>query len=189
VTEHATQTAAAPPAGGRWAAIQPWLSLVVRLAMAAILVFAAIPKLQDIDQSVRAVRAYRLLPEAVVPFVGTALPFLELVLAALLLVGVFTRLAAFIWLGMMAAFLVGVIWVWAKGYSIDCGCFGGGGDVEEGTTNYPLHLMERLGFIAMGAFLAAFPRSALSVDAWMRGDTASGRPRLEDATDTQETDS
>lgn len=176
MTEHATHPAAAPPAGGRWAVIQPWLSLLVRLAMAGILIFAAIPKLQDLDQSVRAVRAYRLLPEAVVPFVGTTLPFLELVLAALLLFGVFTRLAAFVWLGMMAAFLVGVIWVWAKGYSIDCGCFGGGGEVEEGATNYPLHLMERLGFIAMGTYLAVFPRSALSVDSWMRGDTITGRP-------------
>lgn len=183
MTEQATQPAVVAPRGGPWKTIQPWISLVVRLAMAGILIFAAIPKLQDLDQSVRAVRAYRLLPEAVVPFIGTALPFLELTLAALLLLGVFTRVAAFIWIGMMAAFLVGVIWVWAKGYSIDCGCFGGGGDVEEGATNYPLHLMERLGFIAMGAFLAVFPRSALSVDSWMRGDSVSGQPRLEEETE------
>jgi uncharacterized membrane protein YphA (DoxX/SURF4 family) len=183
VTQQATTPAVVARSGGTWSAIQPWISFVVRLAMAGILIFAAIPKLQDLDQSVRAVRAYRLLPEAVVPFVGAALPFLELVLAALLLVGVFTRLAAFVWMGMMAAFLVGVIWVWAKGYSIDCGCFGGGGDVEEGATNYPLHLTERLGFIALGAFLAVFPRSALSVDSWMRGDSVSGRPRLEEETE------
>jgi uncharacterized membrane protein YphA (DoxX/SURF4 family) len=149
--------------------------MVVRLAMAGILIAAALPKLADLGQSVRAVRAYRLLPEAVVPFVGTALPFVELVLAAVLLFGIFTRLAAVAWLVMMAAFLVGVIWVWAKGYSIDCGCFGGGGDVEEGETNYPFHLMERLGFIAMGMFLAKFPRSALSMDAWIRGDSYTGR--------------
>jgi hypothetical protein len=28
-----------------------------------------------------------------------------------------------------------------------------------------------------------FPRSALSVDSWMRGDSISGRPRLEDETE------
>lgn len=158
-----------------WAKTRPWLSMIVRLAMAGILIAAAIPKFADLGQSVRAVRAYRLLPEVVVPAVGNALPFFELVLAAVLIFGIFTRFAAFTWLLMMAGFLVGVIWVWAKGYSIDCGCFGGGGDVAADETNYPLHLMERLGFIAMGVFLAVFPRSALSMDAWIRGDSYTGR--------------
>ncbi len=148
--------------------VLPWVSLIVRLGMAGILIAAALPKLADIPASIRAVRAYRLLPEAVVPFVGTMLPFLELLLAAFLLVGLFTRIAAIVWLVMMGAFVIGVIWVWVKGYSIDCGCFGGGGDVEEGTTNYPLHLLERAGFIVLGAWLLKFPTSRFSVDSWMR---------------------
>ena len=146
-----------------------WISTIVRLAMAGILIFAAIPKLMGIPQSIIAVRAYRLLPEAIVPFVGTMLPFLELTLALFLVLGLFTRIAAIVWLAMMAAFMFGVIWAWAKGLSIDCGCFGGGGDVEEGTTNYPLHLLERLGFIALGTWLLLLPRSKFSLDGWMRG--------------------
>ena len=162
----------------RWRLIQPWISLVVRLAMAGILVAAALPKMMEPDESVRAVRAYRLLPEAVVPFVGTALPYLELVLALVLLVGVFTRLASVAWLVMMAAFTFGVAWAWAQGYSIDCGCFGGGGDIAEGTTDYPGHMLERAGFIALGVFLLVFPRTPLSLDAWMRGEplVATSRP-------------
>ncbi|MDN4480126.1 MauE/DoxX family redox-associated membrane protein [Demequina muriae] len=151
----------------RFGAVQPWLSLVVRLGMAGILIAAALPKLVDIPQSIRAVRAYRLLPEAVVPFTGTMLPFVELALALLLLVGAFTRLASIVWLVMMAAFLTGVIWAWATGLTIDCGCFGGGGEVAEGETNYPVHLLERLGFIALGTYLAIWPRSRFSVDGWL----------------------
>lgn len=148
----------------RFAVAQPWLSLVVRLSMAGILFFAAFPKLQDIQQSIRAVRAYRLLPEEIVPFVGTVLPFFEIALGLALLVGAFTRAASIVWLLMMAGFTFGVIWAWATGLSIDCGCFGGGGEVEEGTTNYPLHLMERVGFIVLGTYLAIWPRSKFSVD-------------------------
>lgn len=151
----------------RWSAVQPWLSLVVRLAMAGILIAAAIPKLLDIPQSIIAVRAYRLLPEAIVPFVGTMLPFLELALATLLLVGLFTRWAAIVWLVMMAAFATGVIWAWSQGLSIDCGCFGGGGEVAEGTTNYPAHMLERAGFIVLGLYLAIWPASKFSLDSWM----------------------
>ncbi|WP_084079080.1 DoxX family protein [Demequina sp. NBRC 110057] len=151
----------------RWSVLQPWLSTVVRLAMAGILIAAAVPKMLDIPQSIIAVRAYRLLPEAIVPFVGTMLPFFELALAVILIVGLFTRWAAVAWLVMMAGFTIGVIWAWSQGLSIDCGCFGGGGDVAEGTTNYPLHLLERAGFIVLGVYLAIWPASKFSLDSWM----------------------
>jgi uncharacterized membrane protein YphA (DoxX/SURF4 family) len=145
-----------------------WISTLVRLAMAGILIAAAIPKLQDIPQSIIAVRAYQILPEALVPFVGTVLPIFELALALFLLLGLFTRISAIVWLLMMAAFMFGVIWAWAKGYSIDCGCFGGGGEVAEGTTNYPVHMLERIGFTALGLWLALLPRTKFSLDGWMR---------------------
>ena len=145
-----------------------WISTVVRLAMAGILIAAAIPKFADLPASVRAVRAYQFLPEAIVPAVGTLLPFLEVLLAVFLLAGLFTRIAAIVWLAMMAAFMAGVIWAWAKGLSIDCGCFGGGGEVPEGTTNYPKHLAERIGFVLLGTWLLIYPSSRFSVDRWMR---------------------
>ena len=146
-----------------------WISTIVRLAMAGILIFAAIPKLQDIPQSKIAVRAYRILPEFTVDFVGTVLPILELALALFLLLGLFTRLSAIVWLAMMAAFMFGVIWAWTQGYSIDCGCFGGGGDVAKGSTNYPIHLLERIGFVLLGTWLLLWPRTKFSLDGWMRG--------------------
>lgn len=151
----------------RFSVVQPWLSLVVRLSMAGILIAAAIPKALDIPQSIRAVRAYELLPEAVVPLVGTMLPFVEFVLALVLLLGIFTRSASVVWLLMMVAFLTGVIWAWANGLTIDCGCFGGGGEVDESETQYPLHVLERVGFIALGTYLAIWPRSKFSLDGWL----------------------
>ena len=150
---------------------KPWISLLVRFGMAAILIFAAIPKLTHIDESIRAVRAYRLLPEAVVPLVGTMLPVVELLLAVVLLLGLFTRLAAFVWLIMMAAFVFGVAWAWAKGYQIDCGCFGGGGDLAAGeTAHYWGHMAERAGFVILGIWLAIFPKTPFSLDRWMSNE-------------------
>ena len=145
-----------------------WISTLVRLAMAGILIFAAIPKLQDLPQAVIAVRAYRLIPEPVVPFVGKMLPFLELTLALFLILGLFTRIAAIVWLVMMAAFMIGVGWVWYKGYPIDCGCFGGGGAVDPAETNYPIHMLERVGFVILGTWLLIWPRTKFSLDGWMR---------------------
>ena len=160
----------------KWQIVQPWLSLVVRLAMGVIMIAAAIPKIIAVDESVRAVRAYRLLPEVFVPFVGTALPYFELVFGLILIAGVFVRWSAILWLALMAAFVFGVAWAWAKGYSIDCGCFGGGGDVAEGTTDYPGHMLERAGFVALGVFLLVFPRTHASLDGWMKGERLFSRP-------------
>ena len=145
-----------------------WISTLVRLAMAGILIFAAIPKLQDIQQAVRAVRAYQILPEFLASLVGKTLPFLELTLAVFLLLGLFTRISAIVWLAMMAAFMFGVAWVWYKGYPIDCGCFGGGGAVDPSEVNYPIHMLERVGFVILGAWLLIFPRTKFSLDGWMR---------------------
>jgi uncharacterized membrane protein YphA (DoxX/SURF4 family) len=174
-----TATTEGTSAKARWSLIQPWISLLVRLAMGAIMIAAAIPKMMDVDESVRAVRAYRLLPEVVVPLVGTALPYLEFVFGLVLLAGVFVRWSAILWLGLMAVFIFGVAWAWAKGYSIDCGCFGGGGDVAEGATDYPGHMLERAGFVALGVFLLMFPRTTLSLDAWMRGESLVAKSRPE----------
>jgi len=172
-----TTEVTAEPSLGTWKIVQPWLSLIVRLSMGVIMIAAAIPKMINVDESVRAVRAYRLLPEAVVPFIGTALPYFELIFGVVLIVGVFTRWLAILWLLLMAAFVFGVAWAWAKGYSIDCGCFGGGGDIPEGTTNYPAHMLERAGFVALGLFLLVFPRAHASLDAWMRGEPLFARIR------------
>lgn len=148
-----------------FAVVQPWLSLVVRLTMAGILIFAGIPKLLDIPQSIRAVRAYQALPETLVPFVGTMLPFLELSLALLLLLGIFTRFSAIVWLLMMVGFTSSLLYAWSQGLDIDCGCFGSGGEVAPEETNYPRYLAERIAFIGLGTFLAIWPRSRFSVDA------------------------
>ena len=154
----------------RWNIAQPWISLVVRLAMAGILIAAAIPKMIESEESVRAVRAYRLVPDSLDSIIGVGLPYFELVLAIVLLAGVFSRASAVVWLLMMAAFVFGVAWAWAKGYNIDCGCFGGGGDIPESEVNYPAHMLERAGFVALGVFLAVFPKTPLSLDSWMRGE-------------------
>ncbi len=162
----------------RWRVVQPWISAVVRLAMAGILIAAAIPTMLEVDESVRAVRAYRLLPEAVVPFVGTALPYVELVLAALLILGVFTRSTALVWLVMTTAFAFGMAWAWAKGYSTDCGCSGGGADGAAAAPDYLRSMLERIGLVGLGVFLLVFPRTTTSFDAWMRGEpvVATNRP-------------
>jgi uncharacterized membrane protein YphA (DoxX/SURF4 family) len=153
----------------RFSVIQPWISLIVRVTAGAVMLWAGLAKMLDIPAAVRAVRAYQLLPEAVVPLVGNVLPFLEIGLGMFLIAGLVTRRMAIVYLAMLAVYVFGAIWAWAHNLQIDCGCFGGDGALAAGaTTDYAGHFIERAGLIALGAWLVFFPRSGLSLDAWLR---------------------
>lgn len=153
----------------RFSLVQPWISLLVRIGMGAVMLWAGFAKVGDIPASIRSVRAYQILPETVVPFIGTMLPYLEIALGVVLVVGVFTRLSTILYVVMIGAFIFGLAWVWAKGYKIDCGCFGAKGDINPEKTNYPASMVERVSFLAMGIWLWFFPQSKFSLDRWMRG--------------------
>src|SRR5699024_9122073 len=57
---------------------------------------------------------------------------------------------------------------WARDLSIDCGCFGGGGQIAAGETSYPLEILRDVGFLVLASWLATRPRSFGSLDGWLR---------------------
>ena len=143
-----------------------WATFGARQILGITLIVAGAIKLPWPEASVQAVRAYQLLPFEITRPVGYVLPVLELVIGLLLVIGLFTRLAGWIGAAVMAAFIVGIAWVWANGISIDCGCFGGG-EVEDGFAAYPWEIARDVGLLACGVWAAIFPRSPLSVDTWL----------------------
>jgi len=116
-------------------------------------------KAVDPDAAYVAVRAYDVLPKAGVALVAGILPWLEVVLGLLLLVGLATRVVAVASAGLLVVFIAGVTQAWARGLSIDCGCFGGGGAVDPGQTTYGLELLRDAGFLLMAAWLIVRPRT------------------------------
>lgn len=145
---------------------------LVRLGLAAVWLVAGSLKVADPIGSAVAVDAYDLLPTGAVAPVATVLPVLELALGALLLAGVGTRLAALVSAVLLAGFLAGLVQAWARGLSIDCGCFGGGGQVAPGQERYGATLLRDLGFLALALWLSVRPRTALAVDRrWDRPET------------------
>ena len=140
------------------------VGLLARLVLGGTLVVAGALKVGDPGGSIRAVNAYQLLPLGVGEWVGYALPYVEIAVGLLLLVGLFTRAVAVLAGLLMAAFVLGISWAWAKGLQIDCGCFGGGGAVAAGETSYGLDLARDAGLVLLAAWLVARPRSLLSRD-------------------------
>ncbi len=142
-----------------------FVGLLARLVVGGVWVVAGALKLPEPDESVRAVRAYDLLPEAVVPVVGHALPVVEVLVGACLLVGLLTRGSAVVSSILLVAFIVGISSAWARGLQIECGCFGGGaGPAQNAAAKYPWEIARDLGLLALSAWLVWRPRTPWALD-------------------------
>ncbi len=152
-------------AGPRWERLRPWIGLICRLVLAGILAWASLAKLMDIPQSRLAIAAYRVFPPEWVTFLAWGLPVLELILACLLLIGLFPRWAGLATALVMLAFIGGIAGVWVRGYSIDCGCFGGGGaaDPADDIRRYSTEIVRDLVFALMALWLVRWPQTRFAI--------------------------
>lgn len=141
--------------------------LLVRLGLAAVWLISGGYKLADPGQTYVAVQAYDVLPEGLVGVVATAMPLLELVLGVLLVAGIGTRAIAVVSAIVLLVFIAAVVQSWARGLTIDCGCFGGGGQVEAGQTRYPQEIARDTGFLLLAVWLMVRPRTLFSADGWL----------------------
>src|SRR4051794_29232836 len=149
--------------GVRWSVAGPWLATAARLVLGGVFVVAGALKVPDPAAAVRAVRAYQLLPEALVAPVAFGLPMVEIAVGLTLLAGVFVRTAAIAAAVLLVVFLVGVGSAWARGLHIDCGCFGGGGTVAAADTAYPSEVLRDSALLLVALALARWPQSRLAL--------------------------
>lgn len=141
------------------------VGLLARVLVGTVWVVAGVLKLPDPHENVRVVRAYDLLPERVVPVVGHGLPVLEILVGLCLLLGLLTRAAATVSALLLVAFVIGVASAWARGLSIECGCFGGGaGPAANARAKYPWEIARDIGLLALSAWLVGRPRTPWAID-------------------------
>ena len=151
-----------------WHGVRPWLGTAVRLGLAAVWLVAGAAKVGDLAASGRAVNAYDVMPYEVAKVVGAALPFVEIALGVLLLIGLATRVVAGISAALLLVFIAGIASAWARGLSIDCGCFGSGGELTAGQSpTYGPEILRDVGFLVLAAFLLVWPLTRLSVDSFL----------------------
>ena len=165
-----------------------WTGTLARLVLAGVFAVAGLAKIGDPAASVRAVRAYQLLPDGLETLVGRGLPALEVALAVALLLGVALRASALIAAVLLAAFTSGIASAAARGLQIDCGCFGGGGPTEnphytgEIVRDVAVLLAPSLSSACRPSRLALDPRRPTPVRGRHRKDRGPAVPRRRTAT-------
>jgi uncharacterized membrane protein YphA (DoxX/SURF4 family) len=141
-----------------------WLGLLARLTLGGVIFVAGALKVTTPYKSAAAMRAYELLPISIANFFGYALPWFEVGLGALLILGVVTRLSAFFAGSLMIVFIIAIASAWARGLSIDCGCFGGGGQVAPGETKYLQEIVRDFGLALLAVYLYWRPHTKWALE-------------------------
>ena len=161
-----------------------WIGLAFRLILAAVLIYAGVVKVFEPDGARNAILAYRIFDADIASVLGWALPIGEIIIGLLLLVGLFVRWAGLATALLMTGFIIGIASVWMHGYNIDCGCFGGGGDITDEGKNwrYLSEILRDLLFTGMGVWLVAWPVTALGLERTPVEATRRVVPEDDDAT-------
>jgi uncharacterized membrane protein YphA (DoxX/SURF4 family) len=144
--------------------VAPVISTLARLLLAGVLLVAGGLKAADPQTAVQAVRAYRLLPSSLQSPIGWGLPFFEIALGLLLAVGIFPRIVSSVSAALLVVFIAAVSSAAARGLSIDCGCFGGGGTVAPGKTKYVSEIIRDVALLILASWLIWRPRSRFSLE-------------------------
>jgi len=158
------RAAGARAADGSRARLLVTAATVARLVLAGVWLVSGVLKAVDPLQTRVAVDAYEVLSAGGVEVVAALLPWVEIALGLLLLVGLGVRATAALSGLLMLAFMTGVAQAWARGLAIDCGCFGGGGAVDPGETAYVTELLRDAGLLALAVWLTWRPRSRFALD-------------------------
>ena len=145
------------------------LTLIARLGLGGVLIAAGGLKAFVPAKAASAVAAYKILPTKIAHLVGYGLPWLEIAIGALLIIGLSIRMASVVAGLLMVVFIASIASVWARGLLIDCGCFGGGGAVDPAKSalvhrTYFIEIMRDLALALSALYLYFFPYGLFSLE-------------------------
>jgi uncharacterized membrane protein YphA (DoxX/SURF4 family) len=135
--------------------------LVLRVALGLLFVVAGALKAHDgVIATTSSVAAYRLFPPSLVAPLGLILPYFEIFLGAYLLLGLFTRIAAYVSALQLIVFAGAVASLVVRHINADCGCLGSGVSVPPSWGHVAVDLL----LAAIAVLVAIRAPGALAVD-------------------------
>lgn len=137
------------------------LSRSLRLALALIFVAAAPQKILAPDDFAVSVASYLILPDVLVNFTALTLPWLEMIVAILLVCRAWTGPALLLANAMLLAFLAAVTSAYIRGIDLNCGCFSSAPTASEDMVFY---IVRDVVFVALGLTAAWLHRRGYDTD-------------------------
>lgn len=134
----------------------PALLWASRLLLGAVFLYAAWYKITDLPAFAKSIDNYGMVPAGLLPLLATVLAGVEVVTGLALITGLWRRGAALIVSGMLLMFVVAIGVAYARGKSIECGCFTADLSVEKADairSHMVRRIVEDLGLLLLGVNL------------------------------------
>jgi uncharacterized membrane protein YphA (DoxX/SURF4 family) len=147
--------------------LQPWLTLLARLILGGVLLAAGWIKAMKPSEAAASVRVYEVLPVNIANTFGYILPWVEIGIALLLIIGIWSRWTSVAAGTLMFLFVIAITQAWARKLPINCGCFGNGGITADGKVHpwtYATEIIRDLGLILLSIFITYFPGGKFALD-------------------------
>lgn len=138
-----------------------WLLLACRLGLGLTFCVAGAAKVGDPHAFAAQLAAYHLVPVRWLTLTALALPEVELLAGACLMVGFLAESSALVLGTLSLAFAAALSSALARGLDIECGCFSGAAHVSAG------HLGLDLVLLGLAALILRCGPGALAVDGWL----------------------
>lgn len=100
-----------------------YLSLILRLVVGIIFIYASMTKIPYPAEFAKNVEAYRLFPYWSINVIAVFLPWLEMICGLFLIIGLLTRASAAVLAALTVGFTVSLTINVLRGSPISCGCF------------------------------------------------------------------
>ncbi|HEX3467867.1 MAG TPA: MauE/DoxX family redox-associated membrane protein [Candidatus Elarobacter sp.] len=134
--------------------------LVLRVVLGAVFLVAGILKIGHGIEFATEIAAFRLVPQPLIAPMALGLPFLEVLLGGYLVIGLFTRTAAWVAAVMLLAFDGAIASAVVRGLTVSCGCFGPG---DKTTTSWGEVARDAI-FVLLAVVVALRPPGTLALD-------------------------
>lgn len=125
---------------GSWS---QWIFRLLRFGFGGILVYAALNKIPHPYEFASIIENYRVFGEGLSRWIAVWIPYLELIVGLLLIIGIWLDAASLINAGLMFIFLVLVTQAYIRHLDIDCGCF----SVEKSEPIESIKILENIGYL------------------------------------------
>ena len=135
-----------------------WISLIFRLFLGAMFMYASLDKINDPETFSGDIRAYQIVPFGLENSVAIILPWLELLIGIGLVIGVMVDGSALISMGLLVVFIIAISSAILRGYNIECGC-----GLKEGEVVGTQKLLENTIFFLMGLFIVNRPSTLYEI--------------------------
>jgi len=97
--------------------------LLLRLTLGGLFIYASLHKIRNTIQFKDMISKYEILPYWMINITSIVLPWLEFLIGALLIIGIFVRSCAIIQCSLLITFILAISLNIARGLEIYCGCF------------------------------------------------------------------